>query len=221
MKKTFFLLIVTVFCLQLTGFAQKSRVGITGGVTYSSMKIENMALDNEKSRAGFTAGLIMETPLANSKFSFQPGIHYVQKGEITNETKNTRDYVALRYAEFQFNFLYNLKGINGGLFFGAGPALAFNLPSKFVTKSGLATDKKSDDSKTEKSIVFGNDILASDIRGFDYGANVLAGYRHKKGFLVSFNYTFGLRNLAPGGDSGSSIKNACFSARIGYLFNNK
>jgi len=220
MKKLFLLLIVTVLCLHLTGFAQKSRVGITAGVTNSTLNDDIVGNDNGKSRTGFTAGLIMETPIGKSKFSFQPGVHYVQKGEITEETLNTREYVALRYSEFQFNFLYNFKGTNGGLFLGAGPALAFNLPSKFVSESGISTPKKDDDSKTEQSINFGDDEVSSDARGFDYGANILAGYRHKKGFLLSFNYTFGLRNLVPGGND-PSIKNACFSARLGYLFNNK
>jgi Outer membrane protein beta-barrel domain len=218
MKKTIFILIVAVFCLQITGLSQKSRVGVTGGVSVAQMRgtVDGKDID-ANSKTGLTFGLIVDAPIKNH-FSFQPGLHYVQKGKVQDEVSgNIKQTVTtdLRYAELQLNFLYNTnyntENKEANFFVGAGPALSVNFPSKFVTEIG--------GTKTESDITFGN--LSEDFRGFDFGANFLAGLRFNGGFFVSVNYTLGLRNLVPGGSDTDKIKNSCFGIRVGLLVNNK
>ena len=217
MKKTILILIVTVFCLQNTCLSQKSRVGVTGGITIAKMRgtVDGKDID-ANSKTGPTFGLIVDVPFQDH-FSFQPGLHYVQKGKVQDEINGTtRQTVttALRYAELQLNFLYNTNyntnSNDGNFFAGAGPALSINLPSKFVTDIG--------GTKTETDITFGNET--ENFRGFDFGANFLAGFRFPGGFFVSVNYTLGLRNLVPGGSDVDKIKNSCIGIRLGFLVNN-
>jgi Outer membrane protein beta-barrel domain len=213
MKRTLLILSLALFCLQMPGLAQKARVGITGGATISNMFGETDGFKTDfQTRGGFTTGLIVDAPIGKTRFSFQPGVHYVQKGTTLSETKEQTIYRALRYAEFNLNFLYNTRGAKGiNIFFGLGPALALNLPSKTVTQTS--------DTKTDVNIIFGKEG-ASELRGVDYGATGLAGLQFKNGAFVSFAYTHGLRNLLPG-DGPDNIKNSCFAIRLGILIKNK
>ena len=216
MKKTIFILTAIIFCLQVTGWSQKARVGVTGGLSISNMRGEVNGVDQKKnSKTGFTAGMLVDVPL-QGHITFQPGLHYVQKGKEEDQQNGSIKQTlttALRYAELQLNFLYNTNysGEHKENFFvGLGPAVSINVPSKFVTKIN--------GQKTESDITFGN--KSENFRGFDFGANALAGIRFSNGFFVSFNYTLGLRNLVPGGSDSDKIRNYCFGIRIGFLVNN-
>jgi hypothetical protein len=213
MKRTLLILSLALFCLQMPGLAQKARVGITGGATISNMfgEIEGLKTDFQ-TRGGFTTGLIVDAPIGKTRFSFQPGVHYVQKGTVLSETKVQKIYRALRYAEFDMNFLYNTRGAKGiNIFFGLGPTLDLNLPSKTVTEI-------EDGTKTDVNIIFGEEG-ASELKGVDYGATGLAGLQFKNGAFVSFSYTHGIRNLVPG-EGTDNLKNSCFAIRVGLLIKN-
>jgi len=214
MKRTFLVLSLALFCLQMPGLAQKARVGITGGATISNMsgEIDGFKTDFQ-TRGGFTTGIIVDAPIGKTRFSFQPGVHYVQKGTTLSETKEQTIYRALRYAEFNMNFLYNTRGTKGiNIFFGLGPALALNLPSKTVTQF-------QDDTKIDVNINFGKEG-AAELKGVDYGVTGLAGLQFKNGAFISFNYTHGIRNLIPG-EGPDDIRNTCFAIRLGLLISNK
>ncbi len=218
MKKTIFIFFLSVCCLQISGLAQKTRAGFSfhGGLATMRGTV-NSVKENQLYTTGFGVGFLVDAPIKNSKFSFQPVLQYVQKGKVHQEAINilTDEIVyELRYAEFLMNFLYTTGGTSGGFFIGAGPSLSFNLPSKQVTKSD-------DGTKTESDLSFGNEP-ANAFRGIDYGANMVLGYRLKKGFFVSANGTLGLRNLIPSKAlTTGDIKNTNFGVNIGWLINNK
>ncbi len=218
MKKVLFILAAFVFCLQINGFSQKSRVGVTTGVTSSNMygSVDGEDIKDD-SKAGITFGMVMDAPIGKGHISFQPGLHYVQKGRTTfneNTRANTlKEWIALRYAEMHFNFLYNTNGPKGNFFIGGGPSIAVGLPSKKVSKT--------EDLKTETNINFGKEPN-SDLRDFDFGGNMLTGYRLKSGVFVAFNYTVGIRNLVPVQEGNDyHISNHCWGIRLGFLVNNK
>ncbi len=220
MKKNLLFVIITICTLQITVSAQKSRVGMVGGYTLSNFSGELGGTDIDyKSRAGFTLGLIVEAPLGKGNFSFQPGLHYMQKGAVTAESNKQLEYIALRYIELQGNILYNTSGDKtGGTFFlGAGPTFSVAVPSKSVIR-----DKKEKRS-VETNLSLGNEP-ADSYTSADYGANVLAGFRFKKGFMFSFNYTIGIANILPDSPDPAKAndvtKNGSFGLRIGVLINN-
>lgn len=213
MKKMFSILAVFLFALSMAGFSQSSRVGLTGGFTISDI-MGNQNQMNHNVKTGYTVGLLVNTPLGG-KFSFQPSLNYVQKGNLLKEDANVKVINALRYVEVPFNFLYSTNGKDGGFFVGLGPTLSFNVPSKRVTKN------KKTEKKTSTDIIFG-ETAAADFRGIDYGANAVLGYRLPGGFFAQAYYNQGIRNLVTGEVIGDKkMRNACFGIQIGFLFNNK
>jgi len=213
MKKIFSILIVFVFCLPITGLSQKARVGVSGGFTVANMTGEvDSVKENGKTKGGFMFGLIVDAPI-NDHISFQPGIYYVQKGEVLKKDSKEKVFRALRYVEMPLNFLYNSNGSNANFFVGLGPSLSVGLPSSTVTKTegGL---------KVSTDIVFGNTGI-EDLKGVDWGVNGLAGVRFKCGWALSVNYTQGLRNLIPEGKAEGKLHNSFFGIQLGFLVNDK
>lgn len=218
MKKTIIFLSVSVLCLQITGFAQKARVGISAGASVANQKGSIAGVDQKgvEGKTGFMIGLFVDEPICK-KFSFQPGVYYVQKGKTIQKKQDfglvkSDIFLELRYIEFPLNFVYHTyTGNKSGFFFGVGPSLSLKVPSQIVTKA--------DGTRSEKEVVFGN-TAASSFKSFDYGANVLAGYKIHGGTYLSFNYTQGLRNLSPD-PIGGDVKNFYFGIQLGIIVNNK
>jgi hypothetical protein len=212
MKKALILIIAGLCLFQINGLSQKTQVGLTGGITFSNIYGEINGSDTRGDvRAGFTVGMILDAPIWKTGFTFQPGVHYVQKGMFTKKTDNLKEAVALRYCEFQLNVVKYTGSQR--LFFGLGPAIALNLPSKEVVINEDA------DTKIETSILFGKDPT-DKYRGLDIGINGLLGMRFKCGMLISASYTFGLSNMLPAPENDDELRNGCLSFRIGYLFKN-
>jgi Outer membrane protein beta-barrel domain len=223
MKKTIFILTVFSLCLSITALSQKTRVGVTGGIDAANLSRTIGGADKDgEYRIGIMSGFQLEVPLGKkNKFSFQPDLHYIQKGASTIPTTPVfnKIYTALRYAELAPNFVRNFKNKKEGTFYlGGGPYIGFNLPSKNVTHAPGTPNVETD-------ISFGN-AVANDYRGVDYGGNVVMGYRMANGIFVSLNYIQGARNLIPqekldlAGAANDKVKNIGFGIRVGYLFKN-
>jgi hypothetical protein len=210
MKKIIFLLATAVLGFQVAGISQ-TRIGIAAGVSIASMN--GSESEDGSGRAGVIGTFMLETPMGKS-FNFRPSVSYVQKGETLPHPPGTlvdNAYIALRYAEFKADFLYYINGASSaGFFMGAGPSIAFNLPSKRVTVT--------DDVKTTKTIIFGGEA-PSEMRGTDFGVNFTAGWRTRGGFLLTANYNKGLRNLVIDGVDGD-LKTSYFGIQLGWFINN-
>lgn len=222
MKKAIFILMAFIFCLNFTALSQKTRVAVTGGIDAANLSRTISGADRDgEFRIGLVAGMQLEVPLGKkNKFSFQPDLHYIQKGSATTPTTPTLNqvYTALRYAELAPNFVYNFNCKKGVFYMGGGPYLALPFQSKNV-------EKAQGGDKIESDVSFGN-AVANHMRGVDFGGNVVMGYRMNNGLFVSVNYFQGARNLVPQeqldlpGGADDKIKNIAFALRVGYLFNN-
>lgn len=216
MKRTLILLFSALFCLSINGISQKTTVGVTGGLVVTNQYGE---IDGTKydftSKTGFTLGLVMDAPIGKTPISFMPSVNYVQKGAVLSEDEVTDVKItrALRYAEFEFNFIAK-TGAPGGtrIFGGVGPTFAMNLPSKTITNSA--------GTKTEENVTFGEESPA-EMKGLDYGFNLIAGLMFKDKIVFSANYTHGVRNLSLGEDDGDRLWNSCFAVKLGLMINNK
>ncbi|MGQ0738922.1 MAG: porin family protein [Bacteroidota bacterium] len=214
MKKVLFLFITAVCLFQINVLAQKAQVGFSGGVSLSNVYGNIGGIDTRGDvRAGFTTGLLVDAPIGKTSISFQPGIHYVQKGTYTSKTELVKEADALRYADLVLNFVHHVGNKSKTrLYMGLGPQLGFNLPSKKV--------KIEDGERSEvRSISFGK-TAANDYRGIDYGANFMAGLRFKCGVFFAVNYTLGLRNLVPVPTGEDKLRNGSLGFRLGYYFPN-
>jgi Outer membrane protein beta-barrel domain len=221
MKKTIFILAAFILFLNITALSQKTRVGVTGGISVANLSRTIATADRDgQYRLGIMGGMQLEVPLCKKgKFSFQPDLHYIQKGASDRPTTPTLNkiYTALRYAELIPNFVRNFKaGKAGDFYLGGGPYIDFNLPSKNVTHAPGAV-------KVETDVSFGNELI-NDLRGIDYGGNVVMGYRLGNGIFIAVNYIQGARNLIPQktldlpASASDKIKNIAFGIRVGYLF---
>ena len=226
MKKLFFLLALAIASTPFQLFAQKSTVGVTGGITMANQYgTKGGSLMKDDQKVGYTLGLLMETPIAKSNFSFQPGLFYAQKGRIQNVSFKEKNYWSLRYAELQANVLYNLKKSKGCVFYaGGGPTFAADLPS-FVENSLLDTDPASPTTNDfvkngKRSVNFGTQA-SSDLKGPDWGVNMMIGFRNKAGWSIGYNYTIGLRNVIPVASGSDAIRNHFMGLRVSYWVKNK
>lgn len=216
MKKSFVLLLAVVAGLSVSAQKSKARVGISGGMTTSNIYGRVGGFDTRGDvRLGYTAGMIVDAPIKGSKLTFQPGVHYVQKGMYTTKSDIYREAHAMRYADLLLNLVMKHgKEGKARFYWGVGPQVALNLPSKVVQWDN-------GDKKELRRISFGETAL-NDYQGIDYGANGLMGVELKNGITMSINYTLGLRNIYPDGKrvNDDRLRNGCFAVRVGYFFKN-
>jgi hypothetical protein len=208
MKKLVLMLAIPMLSLSLVSRAQV-RVGAAIGV--SAAKMEGRL--NGEGRTGVMSSLVLDAPIKNN-FSFLPTLSYVQKGVTEPHPAGTlisKQYVALRYMELSPNIVYHIGSMTGSSFFiGLGPSLDLNLPSKRVTIT--------DGNKTYQDILFGP-TAENDVRGMDYGVNLLMGWRTKPGFFFMVNYNKGFRDISPEAAT-METKNKYFGIQLGWYLNN-
>ncbi|GEM_PF-578940 len=209
MKKACLVLSILLTCFTFSGISQDIRVGVSAGLTISDVESPYNEM-NHSVKTGYMAGLLLDVPLGD-RFIFQPQLNYVQKGNLVREDANGKIYNALRYAEMPFNFIYKLNSGSTEFYLGAGPSVSVNVPSKRVT------DPKEGE-RFYSDILFG-ETPENDFKGFDYGANFLAGIRFANKVFISGNYNMGLRDLNTK-DGAESIKNKYFGIQVGFIFNN-
>ena len=222
MKKMILILTAFIFCLNISALAQKTRVGVTAGISVANLSKTIAGADKDgEYRLGVMGGLQLEVPMCKKgNFSFQPDFHYIQKGASERSVTPTLNkiYTALRYAELLPNVVYNFKAGKNVFYLGGGPYIGLPLPSKKVTHAPGAD-------KVETDISFGN-AVANDMRGVDYGGDVVMGFRMGNGIFVAVNYIQGARNLVPQeildipASADNKIKNIAFGIRVGFLFKN-
>ena len=205
--KTTTTLLVLMILLTSHSLTAQTKIGLTGGVTFANVtaKLQGISI-SPKMKTGFTAGLFTDFPLS-ANFSFQPALNFVQKGYSSKDETMT-DKVSYSYAEVPLNFVYN----NKGFFIGAGPSMAFGLSGKekFV-------DKEDPSQSGDTKLKFGSGD--EEAKRFEFGANVLTGYKFVGGFMVSANYNLGLNNIQNGNSNEvGTIKNRYFAIKIGYIF---
>jgi hypothetical protein len=198
------MILLTAFCL-----SAQTSVDITAGTSFSNVTVKSGFISaSPKSKTGITFGIAIDAPLS-SNFSFQPALNFIQKGyKVKDETG--KETVNINYLEVPLNFVYSTKR-NEGFFIGAGPSIAYGISGiDKLTETGMPNDNQ--------KIKFGTG--ASEVKAIDFGANAVAGYRMKGGFIISGNYNLGLskiNNDDGSGDAGT-IKNKYFSIKIGYCF---
>jgi hypothetical protein len=185
-------------------YPQKTSIGIIAGGTLSNYKIVDNGEDRTSdSRPGFTAGLIANIPTGKN-FMIQTGALWVQKG-TRDEEAGEKVTLTVSSIEIPVTFLYNS---DGGFFFGAGPSAAFAVSGKW----------KYNDVSVKAKIGNSND---DDMKGFDFGANVLTGYQSRGGFLIMANFNQGFSNLIPGDAENTKLRTHYFGIRLGYMLNGK
>ena len=198
-------------CSVFSSIAQYSKFGFTVGTIFANYNTKNdMVQSRGKDKTGIAAGMLAEFPMGGN-ISFQTNLNFVQKGtkDLENFQGFEKSSTRVNYLEWPMNFLFNVYSKQGTFSIGGGPSFSFALSGKYDTGS------ESGDLK------FGNDPGKDHMRRFEFGANMLAGYRFRNGLFLTAGYNTGLNNLTPGGQVGNTLRSNYFSIKLGYSLEKK
>jgi opacity protein-like surface antigen len=184
-------------------FAQsKTTFGIRAGVNFQNLngKDENDDKLDNKLKTGFNAGVNAEIPVGID-FYLKPGVLFSTKGAKLSDSDTK---INLSYVEVPVNFIYKPELGTGRMVLGFGPYAAYAV-------GGKIKDPDSD-------IEFGDQ--PDELKRFDAGANLLAGYEFSNKLSFQLNAGLGLVNISnrPSGDNKSTLKNTGFGVSLGYRF---
>ncbi len=202
MRKVF-LVLASVFALNASN-AQTSfgihAEGISASQTY---KINGISF-SPSSRFSWKAGLVANAPLSE-QISFMPQLNLVSKGskfDVQGEKSTTK----LTYLELPLNLVYN----SDGFFAGLGPVLSYGIGGK-ITDDVESVDVKFD-GKKEAEVTDDN----AHLKAFEFGGNIIAGYKLQSGLFFNVHYNIGFSNISP--DTEGTAKNKYLGFGIGYFF---
>ncbi|MCJ8153364.1 PorT family protein [Chryseobacterium sp. SSA4.19] len=203
--------------------ASSVRFGIKGGMNVSSLS-KDAALEDQKSKIGFNAGVFATIPVAES-FSVQPELLYSTYGDksvSTNEftvggtTTKTRqsfttslDYLTVPVM-FQYNFIPNF-------YVEAGPEFGFLLSAKNKGDRDITTTTGG--SSTTATTSYSEDINKDNLNKFNFGIGLGAGYYFTDNLGVTARYVAGITDVAKDRPNGSdAIRNNVFQVGLAYKF---
>lgn len=202
-----------LFAQKMTYDAGKTTFGVRGGVNFVNITGKDNAgdkLDNNI-RTGFHVGLNAEVPLGSGTY-LQPGVLYSQKG--AGYEGDLLDHIKLTYIEVPVNFVYKPVLGAGRMLLGFGPYVGFGLGGKQENNAGTEAD-------VEFTKTYDAGIAKPQLKGIDYGGNLLAGYEFRNNVSFQINAQLGLANLMPEGTPGNTktkANNTGFGVSVGYRF---
>jgi hypothetical protein len=82
MKKSMLIICTLFFGVTVMAQNQKVKLGVKAGLNLASLNFDESEL-NSSNKTGFTAGFMVEIPMAKN-FSFQPELLYSQQGSETS-----------------------------------------------------------------------------------------------------------------------------------------
>ncbi len=212
---------------------QEVKIGPEIGATYATMyqKLNREKRDNNY-QLGFKAGAVADLKFTDNIF-VQPGLflsinngaetyyeRFYKTGAGTPASDHDRRTYKITYVQLPVYALYKTgkEFDDPHFFFGIGPsfnyAIGGNFQQEYInTLNGVEIAKRYD-----YSMPFGNNRAKDKLRRFDLAANVTIGFEAPSGLLFRANYSIGLLNVAPDGNTHNRMRNTYFGLSVGYLF---
>lgn len=217
MKKITIALIGLMMISSTSVFAQLSY-GVKAGLNFSKMSIKANGenVDDIKFNPGLNLGAFADFSFSDM-LALETGLTIEKKGFMMKDEEDV--YGGKVKTTSKFNVVYATIPIQARLNFGnfyalAGPYIGIGLTGKQKVKVTFDGDTEKDDD----SIEFGNDAGKSDIKRFDFGLGIGAGYEINDNLGLRLGYDLGIANLQPGGDSNYSARNGSISISATYKF---
>lgn len=217
MKRKLYLVIVLAIMVNSVAWSQVS-FGVRAGVNLQNLNGKDF--DGEKLENdlifGFHAGVDVEIPVAPD-FSFQPGVLFSTKGASVDEDK-----INLGYIEVPLHFLYKPMLGSGRLIIGLGPYVSYGVTGKIKQDEGSDIDIKFKNNLTDEDLLNEFEGEFFHLKGFDAGADIVAGYQLESNLYIQLNAQLGLLDIYPDypddEDDETVIKNTGFGLSVGYRF---
>ncbi len=191
---------------------EKIKLGVKAGLNLANLTFDESELDSSN-KTGFTAGLMVEIPVAKN-FSIQPELLYSQQGtkisfsdqEVTNS--NYKSKIDLNYLNIPVMLKYYvLKGLS----LQAGPQIGILLKANNEYRDNFLGYEN-----------YENLDLKEYSTGIDTSVNLGLGYQIKDKFYTDLRYNISYSNVFKESDVNYVInrdmKNRVFQITIGYFF---
>lgn len=221
MKKLLFLITILIASNGL--MAQKAQFGVKMGVNLPSLQPETgfSPISEYFVSAKFLLGVVTNINVGKSTV-LQPGLLFSTKGNKSVEQHNSISYgypvpyttdrnINISYLEVPINLIYNKEVKSGTVYVGGGPYAAYAIGGRIrsINKRDIYMKRA-----TVQSIEFGDQ--PGQLKAFDYGVNVVAGFKLKNGMDFGANYGIGVPDIS--NDPGFKSHNMLFGFSIGYFF---
>ena len=214
------ILLFSVCLMVATGAMSQVSFGVQGGGVLSMARVEDNSQLGQtikaQSKFSWQAGLISDIPLGEGGLRLMPELNYINKGYKVNtsltvlgETMTVNGNSNVGYLELPVNLAYTVPMGGNNLLIGAGPYAAYGLGGKTKVETNFAGQQV----KQDTDVKFGS--AEDEIKRFDYGLNIMAGYLLSNGLLVKLNYSLGLAELSNTSDR--KYKNSYFGLTVGYF----
>ncbi|RXM38892.1 PorT family protein [Chryseobacterium sp. CH21] len=170
-----------------TASSSPVRFGLKAG-----LNISNISNSDLNSKAGFYGGVFANIPVAQD-FSVQPEVLYSGLGGKAKGNSNAKinmDYIAVPVM-LQYNLIPNL-------YVEAGPQFGFLVSAK-AKSNGVSGDIK------------------DNLKTFDFGIGLGAGYYFTQNIGVNVRYTAGLSDV-PKNNTDDASRNGVFQVGLAYKF---
>ena len=210
--KTFKSILIILLTVLTSNIIAQTKFAVSAGISPAFYYTNDDYYDQSSSsdfKAGFCAGVNVHITMGKH-FAFEPGVSFVQKGGIeTDNSMNNhlKSTLTLNYIEVPLDFIYSKRN---RFYFGIGPSLDFAMSGKVKISGDVIPENH--------NIKFGNSS-EDDLKGFDAGISLLAGFHFKNGLFVATNINTGIINLST--DNSAKFYNAYWGIKLGYTFGNK
>lgn len=211
MKQYILILSALFFGVTVMGQTDKVKTGVKAGLNISDLTVDEGEL-NSSGKIGFTAGIMVEIPMAKN-FSLQPELLYSQQGtkitfsdeEVTNS--HYKSTIELNYLNIPVMLKYY---VIKGLSIQAGPQIGILLK---------ANNKYQDNFLGYEDQ--GSFNLKEYSSGIDTSVNFGLGYQLKNNFYTDVRYNISYSNVFKDGDANhfidNNMKNKVFQITLGYF----
>jgi outer membrane immunogenic protein len=208
------LLLVVIFCsIFFTSAQAQFRMGPTGGLNFHRQVFKSNTYKYDavfRSRLAFHLGIITDVVI-DDNFSLQSELIYTQRGgyyktdmpDITEEFQSDLGYLSLPVC-----LTAKLDVKSAYLFIGAGPYL-----SKLINSSHRfsANDINYENGKLR----VGTNTETDQIKPWDAGVKVKAGFELKKGMYMCAFYDISTSDINP---QFTVVRNKTFGIQLAYIF---
>ncbi|ERJ59425.1 outer membrane beta-barrel protein [Sphingobacterium paucimobilis] len=202
-------ILMSVFGVLMLGFTAQGQTefGLKAGVSFPSYSYaESELLASTKAITSFYLAGYLESRIAGQLY-FHPELSLQGMGSKLIESQ-VRGAAEIKQKTKWMNVTFNFLGkapVNtvGNVFFGGGPYVGFAMDG---------TNTYGEKGTTSAVIIYDKNAL----KNFDYGINLLTGFKFAKHFSVTANYWIGIANIAESAFKWSdNVKNRVFSVGVG------
>ncbi len=211
-RKISFIILILLF-IGVSGLHAQIRIGPTGGLNFNRQVFKSNSYRYDalfKSRLGYHFG-IMSDLLITDHLSLQSELLYTRRGGYykTERTNITEEYTAdLGYATLPICLTAKFDVKSAYLFIGAGPYL-----SKLVNSSHRYESNGFNIENGKLRV--GTNYETDQIKPWDAGVKVKAGFELKKGLYMCAFYDISTADINP---QFTVIRNKTFGVQFAYIF---